>query len=156
MPLQDQARRTSAAAQIAHIRKSFLHGSSFIVWMLAEYRSPNLAPIRERSLVRRLFITGEDDLLAQEKRIHQVQDHLRVSLIAGFLVLRWVSIHVRLNHSVTVIFGGEMDHVSAEPSPTAMKEQGVILSVDELFVLHSLRDEAFADALYFLLREVSM
>ena len=56
--------------------------------MLAEHRPPNLAPIRERSLVRRLFITGEDDLLAQEKRIHQVQDHLHVCLIAGLFVLR--------------------------------------------------------------------
>ena len=92
----------------------------------------------------------------KQKDVDQVSDHLRVYFVASFFVLLRVSIDVCFNHPTSTYIGGETDNVNADSCPTAMEEQGIILPVDEPFVLHLLRNKPPANALYFFGRKSSI
>ena len=88
---------------------------------------------------------GKTPKLLKDKHVYQISDHLGVALIAFFTVLFRVAIHISCDHMITVALGGETHDVNTDARPTTMEEKGIVLPINEPFVLHFLRHESHAD-----------
>ena len=124
--------------------------------MPSRHGPANQTPVRVRRFSSGRTGMWEFRVSAKQQHVNQVRNQPRVPVVIRLLVLPTVSIHVRLNHPPGVPICGETYDVNAEPGPTPMEEQRVILPVDEPLVFHDLGYHSLADMVHFLTREHSV
>ena len=124
--------------------------------MPSRHGPANQTPVRDRRFSSGRTSMWEFRVSAKQQHVNQVRNQPRVPVVIRLLVLPTVSIHVRLNHPPGVPVCGETYDVNAEPGPTPMEEQRVIVPVDEPLVFHDLGYHSVADMIHFLPRELSV
>ena len=131
-------------------------GAFNAIRMLSKHRPANLAPAHDNRFLRRHVVGGKPPGAIQQKHVYQVRDHLCVFLVGVRIVALGSVSHLRPDHYAGAVLHDEVNNEDSDSCPAAMEVEGIVLPVDEPFVLHLRGDQAAAKEVQFILRKGSI